>query len=70
MRIRKQNDLTNGKLENFDRLQQVNASFEMLDLGLLKELWEERSDFLDRDALKTWPVVEAPNVQFQIQSAW
>ena len=63
-------DLTNGRLENFDRLHQVNASFEMLDLGLLKELWEERSDFLDRDALKTWPVVEAPNVQFQIQSAW
>ena len=63
-------DLTNGRVENFDQLLRVNSPFEQLDLGLLRELWEERADFLDRDSLKTWPVLAPSGSQFQIQSAW
>ena len=63
-------DLTNNLTEGFDPKLQVSASFESLQLDLLKELWLAREDYLDREALKQWPISSAPMESFDSAGKW
>ena len=51
-------DLTNLKTEDFKVEHRVPLSFSDFDLSLLTKLWEVRSEFLDREGLKRWPVAQ------------
>eukprot|EP00435_Cladocopium_sp_Y103_P061492 s851_g23.t1 len=63
-------DLTNGKFENFDLGKRLDRKFEDLSLALLGLLWDARSDFLDRAALKVWPVPEQVEAGFEVKAKW
>ena len=63
-------DLTNGLVAKFDAKLRVSGVFEDLNLELLEQLWAAREDFLDKEALKTWPAISDSAASFKTSGKW
>lgn len=43
-------DLTNGRVGNFDKVKRIQVAVADLDLSLLDQLWANREEFLDKQS--------------------